>query len=209
MIILDIETAPEKKEDMGEWQKKWREDKWALNPFTGKVIWVGAKWFKRCDEICWGVKHSDTYEEELIRVVCAALNDYRDAGETIVTYNGSGFDIPFLAVRAWKYGLRMPTIPTSRWKVGGIPEVLSNFKNIADIKRRLHHWDLIQTVTFNQSLKLIGLDDTTEFFGLNKDRAHSGAEIPELYEKGDWDGIAEHNAGCLRLIENLAMRFLT
>ena len=87
----------------------------ALNPFYGRVCsYATAGDFESVRCIVW-----DNDEEERILIECI-FNDLTASNTeniTVITWNGNGFDLPFIYKRAALLGVKMPTgcRPLSYW----------------------------------------------------------------------------------------------
>lgn len=104
-------------------------DKMALSPLYGRVCaWVSQS-DKICNSLCCDCITADSDAEET-RVIENAFKAL--SGSRVITYNGNGFDLPFLYRRAVLLG-----IDPRRWSMPTLAEMTARYNN----KR---HVDLMQ-----------------------------------------------------------------
>lgn len=137
----------------------------ALSPLTAEVAVVGLAW--RCEGATeWMIEALDADkggEEKLLRALDArvtALDPRR-----IVTYNGTRFDIPFLAARYTIRGLTSYPWPTGR---------------------DYQHIDMFRLLGEQGSLEQWSIA-----LGMGS-KGVSGADVPALIAAGEWDTVREH-----------------
>ena len=75
----------------------------ALSPMTGRIAMIGWK------EV-GGLAEIDAREDEkdIVGKALTTISDHLAAGNIVAGFNIWSFDLPFLARRAWKHGLRLP-----------------------------------------------------------------------------------------------------
>jgi DNA polymerase elongation subunit (family B) len=104
-------------------------DKMALSPLYGRVCaWVSQD-DKVCNSLSYGCLHEDSDAEET-RTIEAAFETL--AGNRVITYNGNGFDLPFIYRRAVLLG-----IDTRQFGMPTLAEMTARYNN-------KHHVDLMQ-----------------------------------------------------------------
>jgi DNA polymerase elongation subunit (family B) len=95
-------------------------------------------------------------EAELIEMFLYQIVQYRN--ETLITYNGKSFDIPFILIRAY---------------FSGIPVEQSGFLS------RMKHYDIMKDY-FN---KFISLENALKWFGIEP-KSGNGLKAIQLWEEG-------------------------
>jgi uncharacterized protein YprB with RNaseH-like and TPR domain len=143
--------------------------------------------------LSWALKHrggpllSDlvTRKEEIScefdkRIVGSLLEALEDI-DVVVTYYGTGFDVPYLKTRALMLGL--------------IPPGMGD----------LYHWDVYYTVKYKLKLHRKSLDVACEAFGI-KGKSHLDLPIWNRARVGDEEALAyvlQHNKQDVRILERL------
>ena len=106
--------------------------------------------------------------------------------DEFITFNGRGFDAPFLAIRSAKQGIK----PTR--------DLLSN-RYVNSQKFNAKHVDLLDQLTFYGAVwKNKGsLHMWCRLFGIKSPKADniSGDDVARLFQDGEYDKIAKYNAG--------------
>lgn len=106
----------------------------------------------------------------------------------VITFNGYGFDIPFIYVRSRINKVR-PTVEISTYKYG---------------MEKSNHFDCMLALSHLGAFKWVSLEILCKVHGIPvPDNRESGEMIANLYEKGDWNAILKHNKICLKLTEKL------
>lgn len=152
-------------------------EKAALSPRSGRVCIIGYAYRdSNADGGAWESRvlvDKTGAEDALLSTFDDILADLKVAH--IITFNGSVFDVPFLAARAMRWGLPL----RYKWPVGKWhPQHIDMFNVLGD--GSLEAW-------------MIALFDT--------EKESSGADIADLVDEGRWDEAADH---CLQDVEYLA-----
>jgi uncharacterized protein len=106
-------------------------------------------------------------EKQALSKLITRLGQY----EVLVTWNGRGFDFPFLITRLLSHGLDPRPLASKR------------------------HVDLNEVVKGRLRLTFNYLEHVCDFFGIQKKRGPMGMDVPHLYLKAQ-----EGDAGALRVI---------
>ncbi|PIQ08850.1 MAG: 3'-5' exonuclease [Ignavibacteriales bacterium CG18_big_fil_WC_8_21_14_2_50_31_20] len=160
----------------------------SLYPLTAKVVAIGMLntetehsmvLFEGNDTKEWqseetGVKYSSYSEAEMLTLFW----EYAKKADSVVTFNGRNFDIPFLMIRS-----AILKIKPSR-----------NF-----IKKRYDnksHIDLLEVLTNYGTTKKFNLDFYCKSFGIESPKSHgvSGMDVKQLYAAGKIEEIATYCA---------------
>lgn len=159
-----------------------------LNPDTGhgKILFQSEGTVDEMSED--GTVHflSGT-ETELLTVFWQDLLHY----DQFITFNGRGFDCPFLMLRSAMLGVR----PTRN---------LIPYRYDTKI-----HCDLLEQLTYYGALRKFNLDFYCKSFGIESPKSHgiTGLDLRELFEQKRFREIAEYNLGDLKATAELFLRW--
>lgn len=124
-----------------------------------------------------GIKYRVGTEKEILERFWEVARNYY----TFVTFNGRGFDAPFLMIRSASYKLRpsrnlMPPRYMSQQKYG--PQ----------------HIDLADQLAFYGSIRRSSLHFTTKCFGIEspKENGLKGEEVPKAFQDARYEEIARY-----------------
>ncbi|HEY6951387.1 MAG TPA: ribonuclease H-like domain-containing protein [Bacteroidota bacterium] len=215
-IIIDIETLGFPLEFFDEVQQEYllkfseteekkREavQKFSLYPTTSQIITIGMfnpdtnhgkilfQSESKVDETTEdGTIHfiSGT-EPELLAQFWQDLVHY----EQFITFNGRGFDCPFLMLRSAMLGVQ----PTRN---------LMPYRYDSKI-----HCDLLEQLTFYGALRKFNLDFYCKSFGIESPKSHgiTGLDLKGMFEQKRFKEIAEYNLGDLKATAQLFLRWNT
>jgi predicted PolB exonuclease-like 3'-5' exonuclease len=131
----------------------------------------------------WSLGDLDAPEEELIKRFFDGLDRY---APTLVTWNGSSFDLPVLHYRALLHG-----VPAPRYWDTGDDDPTFRFNNYLN---RFHwrHIDLMDVLAGYQARAAASLDEVAIILGLPGKLGMSGGEVWERYLAGDLAGIRRY-----------------
>ena len=194
VLVFDIETVGQDFNSLGEWEQDYflnnleknttnrveAKNKTGLYAFFGFVCSIAAKdtatnqgvVYHLCDVPLESPKdfevRSFAKEPDLLKAFWDLCNQY----QTFVSFNGAGFDFPYLFLRS----------AASRVKV---PSKLTNLD-------RSQHIDLSQK--FTQGGRSFKLEALTRFLGLSnpKEKGVSGLHVSNLYKKGEHQAIVDY-----------------
>ncbi len=159
-----------------------------LNPDTGhgKVLFQSEE---KVDETSpdGSVHFLSGSEEELLTWFWQDLGHY----EQFITFNGRGFDCPFLMLRSAMLAVQ----PTRN---------LMPYRYDSKI-----HCDLLEQLTFYGALRKFNLDFYCKSFGIESPKSHgiTGLDLRELFEQKRFKEIAEYNLGDLKATAELFLRW--
>lgn len=203
-IIFDIETCAYSFETLSESQREYllryaekerlpqvREEKineairyLSLYPFTAKVIALGIfdvekeksfVYYENCNHEEWeshesGVHYKGLTESEILNSFWRIV----DASDRVITFNGRGFDIPFIMLRSALHKIKpAKNLMTNRYDTTS-------------------HVDLLDQFTFYGMIRKFNLDFYCRSFGIEspKSRGISGIDVKNFYEAGRIKDIA-------------------
>lgn len=170
-LVVDIETCPLKIPDDNVWvyltEKVTRRD---LHPVFSKIIVIGTK---KPNE------QPKTFNGDDEREILKKFWDYIDElkPKIIVTFNGYGFDIPFIYARSALNKIK-PTkrINRNKWNM-----VTSNH---FDCMLFFSQYGAFINVAQAVICKMLGINVPSDMI--------SGTQIENHYKKGDWKPIIYH-----------------
>lgn len=131
----------------------------------------------------WSLGNPDSPESELIERFFAGIERYTP---TLVTWNGSGFDLPVLHYRALLHGIQAPRY----WEAGDEDNSFkwNNYLN------RFHyrHTDLMDIIAGYQARASAPLDQVATLCGFPGKMGMDGSKVWEAYLNGEIEGIRNY-----------------
>lgn len=166
-----------------------RASKASLNPWLCRIIALG--WcYEGDDAEHVEIATTEAREKTLLEDFWPRLWDLHPANqsgiESIVTFNGFGFDLQVLMARSMLLGVEHKPLNIDRY--------------------RSPHIDLLQKLSWGDKERMHSLSFYCQRFGINTDDAFTGALIGQLHADGDWESIKRHCASDVRLTRLLAER---
>ena len=131
----------------------------------------------------WSLGTEQSSEAELIQRFFAGIDKYLP---TLVSWNGTGFDLPVLHYRALYHG-----IPAARyWDTG---EQDNSFKYNNYLNRyHMRHLDLMDTLAAYQPKAYARLDDIAKMLGFPGKMGIDGSEVLAYYQRGELKTIRDY-----------------
>lgn len=131
----------------------------------------------------WSLGDNDADEPELISRFFSGLEKHVP---TLVSWNGSGFDLPVLHYRALLHGIQAPLY----WETG---ENTSHFRWNNYLNRfHYRHLDLMDVLAGYQNKAFAPLDEIATLLGFPGKMGMSGAHVFDAYLAGDIEGIRNY-----------------
>ncbi|MDR2876661.1 MAG: 3'-5' exonuclease [Chromatiales bacterium] len=131
----------------------------------------------------WSLGDVSASEEELVRRFFDGIDRYTPC---LVSWNGSGFDLPVLHYRALRYGIAAPRY----WDTG---DEDSSFRYNNYLSRfHWRHTDLMDVLAGYQARACAPLDELAVLLGFPGKLGMSGAKVWENYLAGDLAGIRNY-----------------
>lgn len=176
--LLKYAQSDEEREDI--------KNKLALYPMTGEIVTIGmlnpetkkgyvlfqdgGKGMEKFDES--GIVYETGSEKEILEKFWDSVKTYNQ----VVTFNGRGFDIPFLMMRSAINKVR----------------VSRNFMGYRFDSKE--HCDLMEQLTFYGATRKFNLDFYAKTFGIksSKDEGIDGSMVGELYKQEKYLEIAKY-----------------
>ena len=131
----------------------------------------------------WSLGEPDSPEEELIARFFDGLERY---SPTLVSWNGSGFDLPVLHYRSLLHG-----IVAGRYWESGDDDTSFRWNNYLN---RFHerHTDLMDVLSGYQPRASVSLEDMALLLGLPGKLGMHGSQVWEIYRDGDVAAIRHY-----------------
>ena len=131
----------------------------------------------------WSLGHEDADEKELIERFFTGLAKHKP---TLVSWNGSGFDLPVLHYRALLHGVAAPAY----WEIGENEQGFrwNNYLN----RYHYRHLDLMDVLAGYQARSCAPLDEIASMLGFPGKMGMHGAKVWDAYQAGDIQGIRDY-----------------
>ena len=191
ILVFDIETIPDLEsgrklyhleglsdEDTAQALFALRREKTGndfLPHYLQKIIAISLVMAHGSQVKVWSLGDETTQEAELIQRFYKGLEKHTP---TLVSWNGSGFDLPVLHYRALLHGIESKTY----WEVGENQQTFrwNNYLN------RFHyrHLDLMDVLAAYQNKAFAPLDDIATMLGFPGKMGMSGSKVFEAYTAG-------------------------
>ena len=131
----------------------------------------------------WSLGTEDSLESELIQRFFDGIERYCP---TLVSWNGSGFDLPVLHYRALLHHINA----SRYWEMG---EHDNNFRwNNYQSRYHQRHTDLMDVLAMYQARASIGLDNLASLLGFPGKMGMSGANVWQQYQKNQLSAIRNY-----------------
>lgn len=140
------------------------------------------------------VRQEDLFSYKSDYNIVKSLIDELNRYKIIVTYYGSGYDLPYVRSKALHYGLEFPGFVLEEKKRGGSKYV-----------PQLYHWDLWMVVKHKLLLSRNSLDAACDYLGI-KGKTPIDKEMWRLAKYGHKEALSEvlsHNIADVEITEKL------
>jgi predicted PolB exonuclease-like 3'-5' exonuclease len=179
------------------------KDGLGFSPLTGRIVAIGvldderdkgAVYFDTKGTVVTnqeegGMKFRAMNEKEMLTHFWRGVAEY----DSFVSFNGRGFDVPFLMVRSAIHGIR----PSK--------DLMSN-RYLESQDHNAKHIDLLDQLSFYGAMRRKGsLHLWCHAFGIESPKAHgiTGDDVAELFRTEKFLDIARYNGGDLRATREL------
>ncbi|MDF1677072.1 MAG: 3'-5' exonuclease [Legionellaceae bacterium] len=199
LLVFDIETIPDiaagrKLYDLHELSdadtakalfalRKQKVGHHFLQHHLQQIVAISLVMQSGTDIKVWSLGDEDANEAELIQRFFTGLEKHTP---TLISWNGSGFDLPVLHYRALLHGIQAP----SYWEVGEQKQAFrwNNYLN------RFHyrHLDLMDVIAAYQNKAFAPLDEIATMLGFPGKMGMSGAKVWDEYLAGNLSGIRNY-----------------
>ena len=131
----------------------------------------------------WSLGEPDSPESELLRSFFDGIDRY---GPTLVSWNGSGFDLPVLHYRALRHSLQAPRY----WETGDEDPAFRWNNYLSRVHWR--HVDLMDVLSGFQGRGRVGLDRMAQLLGFPGKLGMSGEAVGEAHLEGRVEDIRNY-----------------
>jgi len=193
LLCLDIETVP----DPDLVPADWPEDRFVPNPIWHKVVavsFVEARIERDHDGRerhlvdCCRTGGEAGYDEQ--KILQAWWRFFTRRAARVVTWNGRGFDLPVLRLRAMMYG-----IPAEAWFKGA-----SKWEGYTQRYAPDWHCDLMEQLSDHGACRNLPLQDVAVALGLPGKIGGHGSEVAAMIGRGEIERVRAYcEADCLNL----------
>lgn len=131
----------------------------------------------------WSLGSEQSTEAELIQRFFAGIDKYIP---TLVSWNGTGFDLPVLHYRALLHG-----IPATRYWDSGEQDSSFKYNNYLN-RYHMRHLDLMDTLAAYQPKAYARLDDIAKMLGFPGKMGIDGSEVLAHHQRGELKTIRDY-----------------
>lgn len=200
ILVFDIETIPDIESgrklydlanlddanDVANAMFALRKEKFGntfLPHYLQKIVAISLVLANKSQIKVWSLGEENSTEEELITRFFAGINKHTPV---IVSWNGSGFDLPVLHYRSLKHGISAENY----WETGEQQQTFrwNNYLN------RFHyrHLDLMDILAAYQNKAFAPLDEIATMLGFPGKMGMSGDKVWDSYKNGNIKGIRNY-----------------
>jgi 3'-5' exonuclease len=131
----------------------------------------------------WSLGELATTEAELVQRFFDGIEKF---SPDLVSWNGSGFDLPVLTYRALRAGVHAPRF----WETGD-EDTAFRFNNYLN-RYHARHTDLMDVLSGFQSRGRVSLANMASLLGLPGKLGFDGSQVWEAFQAGDLQGIRRY-----------------
>jgi predicted PolB exonuclease-like 3'-5' exonuclease len=131
----------------------------------------------------WSLGESDSPEQELLQRFFDGIERF---SPTLVSWNGSGFDLPVIHYRSLLHGVAAPRY----WDTGGEDKDFKWNNYLSRYHER--HTDLMDVLAGYQPRAVARLDEIATLLGFPGKMGMDGSKVWEHYQAGDVEGIRNY-----------------
>lgn len=151
--------------------------------FMHQIVAISAVMATSSGVKIWSLGEETSSEKELIERFFEGIEKFQP---TLVSWNGSGFDLPVLHYRALLHGVTA----RSYWDMGDFNRERKWNNYIS--RYQFAHLDLMDVMAAYQPRAFAKLDEIAQFLGLPGKMGLSGAMVLEQFQNGDLKGIRDY-----------------
>jgi predicted PolB exonuclease-like 3'-5' exonuclease len=131
----------------------------------------------------WSLGNENSEEKELISRFFAGIDKHTP---TLVSWNGSGFDLPVLHYRSMLHKISAPTY----WEAGENQQAFRWNNYLSRFHYR--HIDLMDIIAGYQNRAFASLDDISSMLGFPGKMGMSGSKVWDQYQAGEINDIRDY-----------------
>ena len=149
----------------------------STSPFFGQVLCIGMRWLQDDGSARDKVVCEDN-EQATLQAFFDIVNHPSSRGAKFVHYNGLGFDIPFLLVRAAHYGIEINNYSFKDLR-------RFSFKSHIDVMMYLCNWNNYNSVSMDVACRSFGIPSP-------KEGEVKGETVAKAFEDGNIDAVNDY-----------------
>ena len=149
----------------------------STSPFFGQVFCIGMRWLQDDGSAKDKVVCEDN-EQATLQAFFDIVNHPSSRGAKFVHYNGLGFDIPFLLVRAAHYGIEINNYSFKDLR-------RFSFKSHIDVMMYLCNWNNYNSVSMDVACRSFGIPSP-------KEGEVKGETVAKAFEDGNIDAVNDY-----------------
>lgn len=149
----------------------------STSPFFGQVLCIGMRWLQDDGSAKDKVVCEDN-EQATLQAFFDIVNHPSSRGAKFVHYNGLGFDIPFLLVRAAHYGIEINNYSFKDLR-------RFSFKSHIDVMMYLCNWNNYNSVSMDVACRSFGIPSP-------KEGEVKGETVAKAFEEGNIDAVNDY-----------------
>ena len=148
-----------------------------------RIVAISAVLRQKDRVMVWSLGDLDSTESEIIQRFFSGIDKYTP---TLVSWNGSGFDLPVLHYRSLLHGISAPRY----WEVGDNDQQFrwNNYLN----RYHYRHMDVMDVLAGYQGRANAPLDEVATMLGFPGKMGMSGAHVWDEYSAGNLSGIRNY-----------------
>jgi hypothetical protein len=131
----------------------------------------------------WSLGEPDSPEQELLQRFFEGIERFVP---TLVSWNGSGFDLPVIHYRSLLHGVAAPRY----WDTGGEDKSFKWNNYLSRFHER--HTDIMDVLAGYQPRAVARLDEVATLLGFPGKMGMDGSKVWENYQAGDLEGIRNY-----------------
>ena len=184
-LVIDIETCPLKISDATVWvYLTEKATVRTMHPVFSKIIAIGTKQPNAQPNVIYGDN-----EREILEKFWALIDTLKP--KTIITFNGYGFDVPFILARSSLNKIKPSTwINTNKWNM----ETSNHFDCMLFFSQKGAFINVAQAII----CRMLGIKVPSDII--------SGTQIEDCYKRKDWKPILYRCAQDTIMTEELYKR---
>lgn len=199
VLIFDIETVPDveagtklydlqhlSEKDCAEAMFALRREKTGndfLPHYLQRIVAISLVMASHDKVKVWSLGDEQSDEQELIHRFFSGIDKHTP---TLVSWNGSGFDLPVLHYRAMRHGISAPAY----WEMGDNNQQFRWNNYISRFHFR--HIDLMDVLAAYQMRAVAPLDEIATMLGFPGKMGMSGAKVWDNYQAGEIKAIRDY-----------------
>lgn len=179
LLCLDIETVPDRDLIPADWGEKFPKPAWhkvAAISFVEAEIEAGDAGERYRVRCCRSGGEADWDEA---RLLASFWRHFASVPTRLVTWNGRGFDLPVLRLRAFLHG-----IPARAWYGSG-----TRYENYTQRYAPDWHCDLMEQLSDYGACARMGLDEAARAMGLPGKLGGHGSEVEAMVARGEVEAV--------------------